>query len=206
MGISLSKGGNVSLSKEEPGLEEITIGLGWEARGTDGAPFDLDASLFGLGANNKVRAAGPNPNDVTEDLSDFCFYKNLELFDGAVKHTGDNRDGQGDDDDEQIDVILGRIPQDVTKLAVVVTIANAKKLNLNFGSVTDAFVRVVNKKTGREIVRYDLSEDAAGKTAIIVGEVYRYNGEWKFRAVTEGFADGLYRICRLYGIDAKDDG
>lgn len=206
MGISLSKGGNVSLSKEEPGLNEITIGLGWDARATDGGDFDLDASLFALGASGKVRAAGSSPSGLTDDVSDFCFYGNLNILNNAVMHTGDNRTGAGEGDDEQIDVTLNSIPQDVQKLAVVITIAKARELSLNFGMVSNAYARIVNKITGREIVRYDLSEDAATETAIVIGEVYRHGGEWKFKAVSQGFVGGLYKVCHMYGINADDNG
>jgi len=206
MGISLSKGGNVSLSKEEPGLNEITIGLGWDARATDGGDFDLDASLFALGASGKVRAAAGAANGLTDDISDFCFYGNLKILNDAVVHMGDNRTGAGEGDDESINVTLNAVPQDIQKLAVVITIAKARELGLNFGMVTNAFARIVNTKTGREIARYDLSEDAATETAIVIGEVYRHNGEWKFKAVSQGFAGGLYKVCHMYGINADDNG
>ena len=206
MGISLAKGGNVSLSKEEPGLNEIIIGLGWDVRATDGGAFDLDASLFALGADGKVRAAANGPNGLTEDLSDFCFYNNLRILNDAVTHMGDNRTGAGDGDDEQIRVVLNSIPVDVQKLAVVITIAKARELGLNFGMVSNAFARIVNANTDREIARYDLSEDAATETAIVIGEVYRHNGEWKFKAVSQGFAGGLHKICHMYGINAEDNG
>ncbi|MFZ3481796.1 TerD family protein [Sphingomonas sp. 3-13AW] len=206
MGISLSKGGNVSLSKEEPGLNEISIGLGWDVRATDGGEFDLDASLFALALGDKVRAASKSPNGLTDDISDFCFYGNLRILNDAVIHKGDNRTGAGDGDDETIDVTLNSIPADIQKLAVVITIAKARELGLNFGMVSNAFARIINRKTGREIVRYDLSEDAATETAIVIGEVYRHNGEWKFRAVSQGFAGGLYKVCHMYGINADDNG
>lgn len=203
MGISLSKGGNVSLSKEEPGLDELIIGLGWEPRATDGKEFDLDATLFMLAANGKVRAAG---SGLTDDVSDFCFYKNMSLADGAVVHQGDNRNGEGEGDDEQIKVILSKIPADVQKLAVVITIFEARQRGQNFGMVGNSFARIVNAKTDREITRFDLSEDAATETAMIIGELYRNGAEWKFKAVAQGYQGGLYKVCQQFGIDANDDG
>ena len=190
MSVSLSKGGNVSLSKEEPGLTRILIGLGWDTRSTDGAGFDLDASAFLLGASDKVRGD-----------SDFIFYNNLRSSDGSVEHTGDNRTGEGDGDDEALKVELGKVPADVQKIAVSVTIHEGEARRQSFGMVSNAFIRVVNDATGREIARYDLSEDASTETAMIFGEVYRHNGEWKFRAVGQGFKGGLAPMARNYGVN-----
>jgi tellurium resistance protein TerD len=190
MSISLSKGGNVSLSKEEPGLSKILIGLGWDARSTDGAEFDLDASAFLLNGAGKVRSD-----------SDFIFYNNLSAADGAVEHTGDNRTGEGDGDDEALKVDLGRVPADVQKVAVTVTIHEGEGRRQSFGMVTNAFIRIVNDATGREIARYDLTEDASTETAMIFGEVYRHNGEWKFRAVGQGYKGGLGPLARNYGVN-----
>lgn len=189
MGVSLSKGGNVSLTKSAPGLKTILIGLGWDVRATDGADFDLDASVFLLGANDKVR--GDN---------DFIFYNNLKSADGSVEHTGDNRTGAGEGDDEAIRANLSKLPADVTKMAVSVTIHDAESRRQNFGMVKSAFIRVVNDEDGREITRYDLSEDASVETAMIFGEVYRHAGEWKFRAVGQGFAGGLGPLAKNYGV------
>lgn len=190
MPVSLGKGGNVSLSKEDPNLKKILIGLGWDARSTDGAEFDLDASLFMLKSDNKVRAD-----------NDFIFYNNLKSSDGSVEHTGDNRSGVGEGDDEAIRVDLGRVPQEVQKLAVSVTIYEADQRHQNFGMVQNAFIRVVNDETNREIARYDLSEDASTETAMIFGEVYRNGAEWKFRAVGQGFAGGLGPLARNFGVN-----
>lgn len=190
MSVSLAKGGNVSLSKEEPGLTHILIGLGWDTRTTDGTDFDLDASAFLLGAGDKVRGD-----------SDFIFYNNLRSFDGSVEHTGDNRTGEGDGDDEALKVELGKVPADVQKIAVSVTIHEGEARRQSFGMVSNAFIRVVNDATGREIARYDLSEDASTETAMIFGEVYRHNGEWKFRAVGQGFKGGLAPMARNYGVN-----
>lgn len=190
MAVSLSKGGNVSLSKEAPGIESITVGLGWDVRATDGADFDLDASCFLLKEDGKV------PND-----SAFIFYNNLKSADGSVEHTGDNRTGVGEGDDEAIKVDLTRVPAEITRLAVTVTIHEAQERKQNFGMVSGAFIRVVNNKDGKEIARYDLSEDASTDTAMIFGEVYRHNNEWKFKAVGQGFQGGLGPMARNYGVN-----
>jgi tellurium resistance protein TerD len=190
MGVSLSKGGNVSLSKAEPGLRNIQIGLGWDTRGTDGVDFDLDASLFMLAPTGRVRSD-----------SDFIFYNNLRSADGSVEHTGDNLTGEGEGDDESILVGLDRVPPDVDKLAVTVTIHDAEARRQNFGQVDNAFIRVVNQDSGAEIVRYDLSEDASTETAMIFGEVYRHGGEWKFRAVGQGYVGGLAPLARSFGVN-----
>lgn len=190
MAVSLSKGGNVSLSKEAPGIESITVGLGWDVRATDGADFDLDASCFLLKEDGKV------PND-----SAFIFYNNLKSADGSVEHTGDNRTGVGEGDDEAIKVDLTRVPAEITRLAVTVTIHEAQERKQNFGMVSGAFIRVVNNKDGKEIARYDLSEDASTDTAMIFGEIYRHNNEWKFKAVGQGFQGGLGPMAKNYGVN-----
>lgn len=192
MAISLSKGGNVSLSKSEPGLKRILIGLGWDARSTDGADFDLDASAFMLGANGKV------PNEKA-----FIFYNNLKSVDGSVEHTGDNKTGSGDGDDEAVKVNLDLVPADVQTVAITVTIHDAEGRKQNFGQVKNAFIRIVNDETDKEIARYDLSEDYSTETAMIFGEIYRHNGDWKFRAVGQGYAGGLAAMCAQYGIDVQ---
>ena len=180
MPVSLSKGGNVSLSKEAPGLTNIVIGLGWDTRSTDGSDFDLDASMFVLKEDNKVRSD-----------SDFIFYNNRTGADGSVEHLGDNLTGEGEGDDEQIKVNLNAVPQDVANLAVGVTIHEADTRRQNFGMVSNAFIRVVNGADNSEIARYDLSEDASTETAMVFGEVYRRGSEWKFKAVGQGFDGGL---------------
>ncbi len=190
MAISLSKGGNVSLSKTEPGLKKILIGLGWDARATDGAAFDLDASAFLLDANHKV------PNETA-----FIFYNNLRSPDGSVEHTGDNRTGAGEGDDEAVRVALNDVPAAVQTIAITVTIHDAEARKQNFGQVKNAFIRIINDETGTEIARYDLSEDYSIETAMIFGEVYRHNNEWKFRAVGQGYSGGLAAMCQQYGID-----
>ena len=190
MGISLSKGGNVSLSKTDPGLKNVLVGLGWDARPTDGADFDLDASAFMVKDDGKVRSN-----------SDFIFYNQTKSACGSVEHTGDNRTGAGDGDDEAVIVLLDKIPSDVQRVVFCVTIHDADLRKQNFGQVSHAFVRVVNKVTNNEVARYDLSEDASIETAMIFGEIYRQSGEWKFKAVGQGYAGGLAALAKQYGID-----
>jgi tellurium resistance protein TerD len=189
MAVSLSKGGNVSLSKEAPGLKKVLVGLGWDARATDGAAFDLDASAFILADSGKVRSD-----------SDFIFYNNVKSTDGTIEHTGDNRTGVGDGDDEAIKVNLAALPAEVSKIAFTVTIDKGDVNRQNFGMVSSAYIRVVNDENGTEIARYDLSEDASTETAMVFGEVYRHGSEWKFRAVGQGYAGGLKSLAQNYGI------
>ena len=189
MAISLNKGGNLSLSKTDPSLNQVLIGLGWDARATDGVDFDLDASAFLLAANDKVRAE-----------TDFIFYNQTRSPEGSVEHTGDNRTGAGDGDDEAVKIDLAKVPAEVQKIAITVTIHDAESRGQNFGQVQNAFIRVVNDKTNVEIVRFDLNEDYSTETAMIFGELYRHNGEWKFRAVGQGYNGGLSAMCRQYGI------
>ncbi|ARJ43687.1 chemical-damaging agent resistance protein C [Pantoea alhagi] len=192
MAVTLSKGGNVSLAKVDPSLKNVKIGLGWDTRSTDGQDFDLDASAFLLTDAGKVR--GDN---------DFIFYNNLKSSDGSVTHTGDNRTGEGEGDDESLVVELNRVPQDVTKIVFVVTIHDAAARRQSFGQVANAFIRLVNNDTNVEAARYDLSEDASTETAMLFGELYRHAGEWKFRAVGQGYAGGLASVCAQYGINAS---
>lgn len=189
MAISLGKGGNLSLTKTDPSLSKILIGLGWDERATDGGDFDLDASAFLLNISGKVRSD-----------ADFIFYNQLRSSDGSVEHTGDNRTGQGDGDDESVKVDLSRVPADVDKIVITVTIHDADARRQNFGQVANAFIRVVNDVTGQEVVRFDLAEDYSTETAMVFGELYRHNGEWKFRAVGQGYAGGLGAMCRQFGI------
>ena len=189
MAISLNKGGNLSLSKSDPGLKKISVGLGWDTRETEGVDFDLDASCFLTGETGKVRSD-----------ADFIFYNQLQTPDGSVQHTGDNLTGEGEGDDESIIVDLEKISPDIFKLAFSVTIHDAPSRGQNFGQVSAAFIRVVNVDTNNEIVRYDLSEDASTETAMIFGEVYRNAGEWKFRAVGQGFAGGLGPMAKSFGV------
>jgi tellurium resistance protein TerD len=190
MAVSLAKGGNVSLSKEAPGLKRAIVGLGWDARASDGGDFDLDASVFLCGANGKVRGD-----------SDFIFYNNLRAPDGSVEHTGDNQTGAGEGDDESVKVDLSKIAADVQKVVFAVTIHDAAARKQNFGMVSNAFVRVVNAETNKEVARYDLSEDASIETAMIFAELYRAGTDWKFRAVGQGFKDGLGPLARSMGVN-----
>lgn len=190
MAVSLSKGGNISLSKEAPGLKAIVLGLGWDARATDGQSFDLDASAFLLNANGRVRSD-----------ADFIFYNQLRSADGSVEHTGDNTSGAGEGDDESIKVDLTRVSADVQRIAVTVTIHDADARRQNFGMVSNAFIRVVNAVDQKEVARYDLSEDASTETAMIFGELYRHGNDWKFRAVGQGFAGGLGPLARNFGVN-----
>jgi len=190
MSVSLSKGGNVSLSKEAPGLSNILIGLGWDVRVSDGNDYDLDASVFLLNVTGKVRSD-----------ADFIFYNNLKSVDGSVEHTGDNRTGEGDGDDEVLKVALDDLPAEIERIVVAVTIHEAQARRQSFGQVDNAFIRIVNEATDAEIARYDLSEDASAETAMIFGEVYRRGHEWKFRAVGQGFAGGLGPLAQHYGVN-----
>jgi len=190
MSVSLQKGGNVSLEKVAPGMTKMLLGLGWDARATDGADFDLDASLFMVGENGKVRIDG-----------DFIFYNNLKSACGAVEHTGDNTTGEGDGDDESVKVNLSTMPADVHKVIIGVTIHDAESRGQNFGQVSNAYIRVVNEDSNTEVTRYDLSEDYSTKTAMVFGELYRHNSEWKFKAIGQGFAGGLKPMAQQYGVN-----
>ncbi len=190
MGVSLSKGGNISLTKEAPGLTAVTVGLGWDVRSTTGTDFDLDASAI------LVDAAGK----VTGD-KDFVFFNNLQSADGSVKHLGDNLTGEGEGDDEQVNVDLAAVPAGVDKIVFPVSIYDGDKRSQSFGQVRNAFIRVVNQAGGAEIARYDLSEDASTETAMVFGELYRSSGDWKFRAVGQGYASGLSGIAKDFGVN-----
>jgi tellurium resistance protein TerD len=190
MALSLTKGQNLSLTKTDPGLKKLIIGLGWDPRATDGQEFDLDASVFLLADTGKVRSE-----------ADFIFYNQKTSGCGSVEHTGDNRTGAGAGDDEQIKVDLSRVPADVHRIAITVTIDEAEVRRQSFGQVSNAFVRILNEETGSEVVRYDLSEEASTETAMIFAELYRHNGEWKFKAIGQGYAGGLRAMCHQYGIN-----
>lgn len=189
MAISLQKGGNVNLSKEAPGMKKMLIGLGWSMRATDGDAFDLDGSVFLLGATGKVRSD-----------ADFVFYNQAKSSDGSVVHSGDNRTGEGEGDDESITVELDKVPADVEKIAVCVTIHDGETKRQNFGMVSSAYVRCVDAATNVEVARYDLSEDASVETAMIFGEIYRHSGEWKFKAIGQGFKGGLGPMAKNFGV------
>ncbi len=195
MTVSLSKGGNVSLTKVAPNLTKVRVGLGWDPRSSDGDQFDLDASCFLLKDTGKVR---------TE--KDFIFYNNLLSQDGSIQHTGDNRTGEGEGDDESIKIDLARVPAEIIKIPVVVTIDQAQARRQNFGMVSKSFIRILDDATDQEIARYDLGEDFSTETALNFGELYRHQGpsgpEWKFRAVGQGYAGGLASVCAEYGVSA----
>jgi tellurium resistance protein TerD len=189
MAVSLVKGGSVSLSKTDSSLKQILVGLGWDARSSDGEDFDLDASAFLLAKNGKVR------ND-----NDFIFYNQLTSPCGSVEHTGDNRTGAGDGDDEAIKIYLNKVPSSIEKIAIVVTIHDATARRQNFGQVSDAFMRIVNLETDEEIARFDLAEDYGTETAMIFGEIYKKDTDWKFKAVGQGYSGGLEALCRQFGV------
>lgn len=191
MPINLSKGQKVDLTKGNPGLKKIMVGLGWDVNTFDsGSNFDLDASAFLVGENGRC---------ITE--KEFIFYGNLEHTSGSVKHMGDNLTGEGEGDDEQIQIDLSLIPDNVSKVAFTVTIYDADTRRQNFGQVSNAYIRIFDEVTNTELIRYDLGEDFSIETAVVVGEIYRRNGEWKFDAIGSGFQGGLAALCGHYGID-----
>ena len=189
MAVLLKKGGNISLSQTDSNLRHILIGLGWEARLTDGAPFDLDASAFMVGENGKVRRD-----------EDFIFYHKLESECGSVVHTGDDAVGGGGGDDEALKIDFDKVPDAIKRVIICVTIYEADARGQNFGQVDNAFMRIVNLDNNIEIARFDLTEDYSTETAMIFGEVYRHNNEWKFKAVGQGFSGGLESLCHKFGV------
>ncbi len=191
MSVNLTKGGNISLTKAAPGLSAVVVGLGWDARTTDGKAFDLDASAIVCNADGKV-------------ISDkhFIFYNNLTSPEGAVQHSGDNLTGEGGGDDEQVKVNLSGLPPEAARVVFPVSIYEGGNAGQTFGQVRNAFIRVVNQGDTAELARYDLSEDASTETAMVFGELYRNNDEWKFRAVGQGYSAGLAGIARDFGVTA----
>lgn len=191
MPINLTKGQKVDLTKGNPGLKHLMVGLGWDVNQYDGgADFDLDAAAFLLGDNGIVRKQ-----------EDFVFYGNLKHDSESVIHMGDNLTGEGEGDDEQVQVDLSKVPANVAKIAFTVTIYDADVRRQNFGQVSNAFIRIVDEDTNQEVIRYDLGEDFSIETAVVVGELYRHNGEWKFNAIGSGFQGGLAALCANYGIE-----
>ena len=190
MGVSLTKGGNVSLTKAAPNLMSIGVGLGWDVRSTSGSDFDLDASALALGDNHRV---------LGDDY--FIFFNNLKSPDGSIEHQGDNLTGEGEGDDEVINVELRNVPPQVASIVFAVSIYDAENRQQSFGQVRNAFIRVVDLANGVELARYDLTEDASVETAMVFGEVYRHNQEWKFRAIGQGYASGLAGIAKDYGVN-----
>jgi tellurium resistance protein TerD len=189
MAISLQKGGNVNLSKEAPGLSKMVIGLAWDARATDGSAFDLDGSAFLLKADGRVRSD-----------ADFVFYNTLKSVEGAVTHSGDNRTGAGDGDDETVTIDLALVPAEIDRIAICVTIHEGETRRQNFGMVQKASVRCINASGNTEIARFDLSEDGSAETAMVFGEVYRNGADWKFKAVGQGFKGGLGPLAASFGV------
>lgn len=192
MGVNLSKGGNINLSKEDPGLAHVLVGLGWDPRTTDGKQFDLDASVILCGEDGKA-------------LSDahFVFYNNTTSPDGSVAHQGDNRDGQGDGDDEQVAINLPGVPAEVAKIVFIVSIDQAEERGQNFGQVANSYIRVVNADNSGEVARYDLGEDASTERSLVFGEMYRNGADWKFRAIGQGYNSGLAGVIQDYGLMAN---
>lgn len=190
MGVSLSKGGNVSLTKQAPNLTAVAVALGWDVRSTTGTDFDLDASAIACGESKKV-------------LSDshFVFFNNLKSPEGSIEHTGDNLTGEGEGDDEVINVDLAGTPPNITNIFFPVSIYDADGRSQSFGQVQNAYIRIVDRSNGSELARYDLSEDASTETAMVFGELYRNGAEWKFRAIGQGYASGLAGIARDYGVN-----
>ena len=190
MGVSLTKGGNVSLTKAAPGLKAVSVGLGWDVRSTTGDDFDLDASALGLDPNHRI---------VADDY--FVFFNNTSSPDGSIVHQGDNLTGEGEGDDEVINVDLSAVPTTVDSVVFPVSIYDADSRGQTFGQVRNAFIRVVDQANGNELARYDLSEDASTETAMVFGELYRNGAEWKFRAIGQGYASGLAGIARDFGVN-----
>ena len=191
MAVNLSKGQKVDLTKGNPNLKKLIVGLGWDVNKYDGgADFDLDASAFILGEDGKVKSD-----------SDFIFYGNLKHSSGAVEHTGDNLTGSGNGDDEVLKIDLSKMPADIHKVDFTVTIYEAEARHQNFGPVSNAYIHVVNEETGEELLRFDLGEDFSIETALVVAEIYRHGNEWKFNAIGSGFQGGLYALCKNFGVN-----
>ena len=193
MGVSLSKGQKVSLTKDNPGLQKVVVGLGWDVNAFDtGGDFDLDAAAFLLTDSGKVSKS-----------EDFVFFGNLKHPSGSVEHLGDNLTGAGEGDDEQIKINLSAVPENISKIAFTVTIYEAESRHQNFGQVSNAFIRIYNYANGEEMLRYDLGEDFSIETAAVFGELYRNNGEWKFNAIGSGYQGGLAALCANFGVDTE---
>ena len=193
MPVSLQKGQKVSLTKGNPGLKHVVVGLGWDVNQFDtGGDFDLDAAAFLLTDSGKVSAQ-----------EDFVFFGNLTHPSGSLTHMGDNRTGEGEGDDEQIKVDLSKVPENLTRIAFTVTIYEPEQRRQNFGQVNNAFIRIYNEVTGEELLRYDLGEDFSIETAAVFGELYKNNGEWKFNAIGSGYQGGLAALCANYGVEVE---
>lgn len=192
MAINLSKGQKVDLTKSNPGLSKVVVGLGWDTNKYDGGKdFDLDSSVFLLNAESKASSE-----------ADFVFYNNTKGAGGAVEHTGDNRTGEGEGDDEQVKVDLSAVPSSIEKVTFAITIHDGEARAQNFGQVSNSYVRILNEETNEELIRYDLGEDFSIETAIVVGELYRHGGEWKFNAIGSGYQGGLGSLVKDFGLDS----
>lgn len=190
MGIDLQKGQRIDLTKTNPGLKKVLVGLGWDINKYHGtAEFDLDVSVFPVNENGKVQNEG-----------DFVFYNNLTSQDGSIQHTGDNRTGEGDGDDESVSIDFPLVSPHIKRIGITVTIHEADQRHQNFGQVSNAYARILNAETEAELARFDLGEDFSIETAVVVGEFYLHNGEWKFEAIGSGFSGGLADLCRNYGL------
>ena len=193
MPVSLQKGQKVNLTKGNPGLKKVVVGLGWDVNQFDtGGEFDLDAAAFLLADTGKITKS-----------EDFVFYGNLKHPSGSVEHMGDNRTGAGEGDDEQIRIDLSRVPENLTKIPFTATIYEPEQRRQNFGQVNNAFIRIYNEETGEELLRYDLGEDFSIETAVVFGELYKNNGEWKFNAIGSGYQGGLAALCANFGVDVE---
>lgn len=193
MPVSLKKGQKVSITKDNPGLTKVIVGLGWDVNAFDtGGDFDLDTAAFLLGESGKVTRP-----------EDFVFFGNLVHPSGSVQHQGDNTTGAGDGDDEQIKIDLSTVPENISKIAFTVTIYDAEQRHQNFGQVSNAYIRICNEATGEELLRYDLGEDFSIETAAVFGELYKNNGEWKFNAIGSGYQGGLAALCGNFGVDVE---
>lgn len=191
MAVSLQKGQKVDLTKTNPGLKSVIVGLGWDTNKYDGGhSFDLDTAAFLTNESGKVNSD-----------ADFIFYNNLKDTSNSVEHLGDNLTGEGDGDDEQIKIVLGTLPENVSKISFTVTIHEAVERSQNFGQISNAYIRIMSEETKEELIRYDLSEDFSIETAVVVGELYRHGEEWKFAAIGAGFQGGLAALCNNFGIN-----
>lgn len=193
MPVSLKKGQKVSLTKDNPGLTKVVVGLGWDVNQFDtGGDFDLDAAAFLLTDTGKISKP-----------EDFVYYGNLKHPSDAVEHIGDNLTGAGDGDDEQIKIDLSKVPDNIVKIAFTVTIYEAEARKQNFGQISNSFIRVYNEANGEELIRYDLGEDFSIETASVFGELYKNGNEWKFNAIGSGYQGGLAALCANFGVDVE---
>ncbi len=191
MPVNLQKGQKVSLTKDNPGLNNVIVGIGWDINRFDtGGDFDLDSAAFMLTDARRV-----------SNQDDFIFFGNLTHPSGSVRHLGDNLTGAGDGDDEQIRIELSKVPANISRIAFTVTIYDAEQRRQNFGQVSNAYVRIFDESNGVELLRYDLGEDFSIETAAVFGELYKNGAEWKFNAIGSGYQGGLAALCNNYGVE-----